>query len=84
MPSCCIKWPFVCLVRWLPYIWTIVLLIYSQVVQHLFLSRLACCILNLANKHGITLIPAYIHTHLNVEVISHGQDWFRSGTCFLA
>ena len=31
-----------------------------------FLSRLACWILNLTNKHGITLIPAYIPTHLNV------------------
>ena len=34
----------------------------------LFLCRLACCILNLADKHGITLIPTYIHTHLNVEL----------------
>ena len=33
----------------------------------LFLSRLACWILSLADKHGITLIPAYIPTHLNVE-----------------
>ena len=33
-----------------------------------FLSRLACQILSLTNKHGITLIPAYIPTHLNVEV----------------
>ena len=32
-----------------------------------FLSRLACQILSLTNKHGITLIPAYIPTHLNVE-----------------
>ena len=31
------------------------------------LSRLACCILNLANKHGITPTPTYIHTHLIVE-----------------
>ena len=30
-------------------------------------SRLACHILNVANKNGITLIPAYIPTHLNVE-----------------
>ena len=37
------------------------------------LSRLACHILNLADKHGITLIPAYILTHLNVEAISSGQ-----------
>ena len=32
----------------------------------LFLSRLACQILSMTNKHGITL-PAYIPTHLNVE-----------------
>ena len=32
-----------------------------------FLSRLACGILSLTDKHGITLIPAYIPTHLNVE-----------------
>ena len=32
-----------------------------------FLSRLACHILNLADKHGIPLIPTYIPTHLNVE-----------------
>ena len=32
-----------------------------------FLSRLACWILHLTNKHGITHIPTYIPTHLNVE-----------------
>ena len=32
-----------------------------------FLSRLACQILCLTDKHGITLLPAYIPTHLNVE-----------------
>ena len=32
-----------------------------------FLSRLACRILSLTNRHGITLLPAYIPTHLNVE-----------------
>ena len=32
-----------------------------------FLSRLACWILSLTDKHGITLIPAYMPTHLNVE-----------------
>ena len=32
-----------------------------------FLSRLAYLILSLTDKHGITLIPAYIPTHLNVE-----------------
>ena len=40
-----------------------------------FLSRLACWILSLTNKHGITLIPAYIPTHLNMETnyLSWGQ-----------
>ena len=32
-----------------------------------FHSRLAWWILHLTDKHGITLIPAYIPTHLNVE-----------------
>ena len=32
-----------------------------------FLSRLACQILSLTDKHGITLLPAYIPTHLSVE-----------------
>ena len=32
-----------------------------------FLSRLACQILSLTDKHGIALIPAYISTHLNLE-----------------
>ena len=32
-----------------------------------FLSRLVCQILSLINKDSITLIPAYIPTHLNVE-----------------
>ena len=32
-----------------------------------FLSRLVCQILSLTNKHGITLLPACIPTHLNVE-----------------
>ena len=33
----------------------------------LFHSRLACCILNLVNKNGITLMPAYIPIDLNVK-----------------
>ena len=40
-----------------------------------FLSRLACQILSLTNKHGITLLPAYIPTHLNVEADFLSQDW---------
>ena len=39
-----------------------------------FLSRLACQIQSLTDKHGITLIPAYIPTHLNVEVDYLSQD----------
>ena len=44
------------------------------IVSH-FLSRLACQILNLTNKHGITLLPAYIPTHLNVEADYLSQNW---------
>ena len=40
-----------------------------------FLSRLACWILSLTDKHGITLLPAYIPTHLNVEADFLSQDW---------
>ena len=40
-----------------------------------FLSRLACWILSLTDKHGITLLPAYIPTHLNVEADCLSQDW---------
>ena len=36
-----------------------------------FLSRLACWILSLTDKHGITLI----HTHLNVEADYLSWDW---------
>ena len=32
-----------------------------------FLSRLACQIQSLTDKHGIILIPAYIPNHLNAE-----------------
>ena len=40
-----------------------------------FLSRLACWILSMTDKHGITLLPAYIPTHLNVEADFLSQDW---------
>ena len=40
-----------------------------------FLSRLACHILSLTDKHGITLLPAYIPTHLNVEADYLSWDW---------
>ena len=39
-----------------------------------FLSRLACQIPSLTDKHCITLIPAYIPTHLNVEADYLSQD----------
>ena len=46
-----------------------------------FLSRLACQILSLTNKYGITLIPAYIATHLSVEANYLSQiRHFQSGT----
>ena len=70
--SCCVNWPFGYPVRWLTYIWTKVLLMLKYLCNQagtasLFLFRLAECSLTLANKHGITLIPAYIHTHINAE-----------------
>ena len=40
-----------------------------------FLSRLACWILSLTDKHGITLLPAYIATHLNVKADYLSWDW---------
>ena len=43
-----------------------------------FLSRLACWILSLTDKHGFTLIPAYIPTHLNVKADYLSQDWLPS------
>ena len=49
----------------------------------LFLSSLACCILKLADKHHITLIPAYTPILLNVEADYLRLIWFPSGTCFL-
>ena len=39
------------------------------------LSRLACQILSLTDKHGIILIPAYIPAHLNVEADYLSWDW---------
>ena len=39
-----------------------------------FLSRLACWILSLTDKHGITLLPAYIPTHFNVEADFLSRD----------
>ena len=39
------------------------------------LSRMACWIMRMTNKHGITLIPAYIPTHLNVDVDYLSLNW---------
>ena len=45
-----------------------------------FLSRLVCWILSLTDKHGITLIPGYISTHLMWrEIICPGISCFQSG-----
>ena len=51
----------------------------------LCLSRLAHCILHLANKYGSIFILAYIPTCLSVEaaIFSWGLGWFPSGTSFL-
>ena len=67
----CIRWPFACLIR------LVALHLDNSTAKayecnqgstaSLFLSRLAWHILNLANKHGITLIPVHIPTHLIVE-----------------
>ena len=38
------------------------------------LSRLACQIMSLTKKHGITLLAAYIPTHLNVQADYLSQD----------
>ena len=40
-----------------------------------FLPRLAYQILSLTGKHSITLIPAYIPTHLNVEADYLSEGW---------
>ena len=67
---CCVEWPFGYLVRWLPYI-----LIIGTATESTFLSRLACHILNLANMHGIHLLPVYLPTHSKVEAgyLSQGR-----------
>ena len=41
----------------------------SMATAHLCNPRLACWILSLTDKHGATLIPAYIPTHLNVGAL---------------
>ena len=40
-----------------------------------FLSVTGGQILSLTDMHGITLIPAYIPTHLNVEADYLSQEW---------
>ena len=83
------KWLSIYLVRWLPYICMIVLLklIYViKVLQYpLFLSILAFCILNLTDKHHITLIQ---HIYLLISVwkltIFCGEGCFQNGNFFLA
>ena len=84
LSSCCVKWHFGHPVRWLPYLWTIILLKLMPVLKPIQLSfpfRLTCCVLNLGDKHVITLIPAYIHTHLKVEPsISQRVSWFPCET----
>ena len=45
------------------------------------LSRLASYVFNLVDKQGITFIPAYLPTHLNVGADYLRVLWFPSGTC---
>ena len=46
-----------------------------------FLSRIAFCILNLADEHSI---PAFMPSHVNVEGTNYQQvGWFLSSTFFL-
>ena len=40
-----------------------------------FLYKLALCMLMLEDRHSITLVPAYIHSHLNVE--ANYLSWVR-------
>ena len=43
-----------------------------------FLSRVACGTLNLAGRHGITHIAAYILTNVSVETYYLLQEWIFS------
>ena len=65
--------------RWLHCFWITALqklICVIKVVQCLlFFPRLARWILSLNDKHGITLIPAYIPNHLNVEADYVSQAW---------
>ena len=68
--SCCIKWPFSCLVRWLSYIWNIVLLSLPMVSRFYIISfpfQTGYLHFESGQVHGITPIPTYIPTHLNGE-----------------
>ena len=79
LPWCYIEWLSTYLVRWLPCIWITALqkvyLCNQGGTVSPFLSRLSWQILSLTDKHGITLIPAYIPTHLSMEAnyLSWGQ-----------
>ena len=73
---CCIKWSFLCgkvVALHLDSTSDIAYLCNQDCRASVFLSRLVCLILNLADKNDITLIPANIPIHLNVEAISHGR-----------
>ena len=67
--SCCIKWPFSCPIGSLPYIWIkwlLKLIFVIKVVQLIFFFADYPMTFWIWPKYGITVIPAYIHTHLNV------------------
>ena len=68
LPLCYMEWPSTYQVRWLPCMWItamLKLICVIKVVQ--FLLFFPGWPASLTNKHGITLILAYIPTHLNVE-----------------
>ena len=54
--------------------WTSKAYVCNQGSTASFISRQACCILNLAKKHDINLIPTYIPTHLNVKVDFQSEE----------
>ena len=67
LPSCYEGWPSASLVRWLPCIWITVLLRLTCVIKMYSVSFAFQAGLPDTESDGITLIPAYIPTHLNVE-----------------
>ena len=85
--SCCVKWPFGYLVRWLPYIQTIIpiKLIYVIKVAHLFffLDWHATFWIWLTSMVLILFKHKYPPISMWKPSIYHVEGWFQSGTFFL-